>query len=177
MRCSTASGPLGVNPNGAISITESLLDARALRRPTQGVYIGGVLDLRDGPVVVEARPIPWAWSTTASSATSPTTGNAGPDRSQGGRYLYLPPDWEGEEPDGLLHLPFANLPEHDVLAGLFLVGSDPGPPSGRRALIKVYPLGETPDAADMKFVNISGAVLQHGPRQRHPLLRGSPGRD
>ena len=27
-------------------------------------------------------------------------GNAGPDRGQGGRYLFLPPGYDGEVPDG-----------------------------------------------------------------------------
>ena len=34
-------------------------------------------------------------------------GIAGPDRGEGGKYLFLPPGYDGEVPDGLLHLPHA----------------------------------------------------------------------
>ena len=32
-------------------------------------------------------------------------GNAGPDRGKGGRYLYLPPGWDGDVPEGYFTVP------------------------------------------------------------------------
>ena len=151
-------GTLGVDRNGAISITETLLDARALYLTpnTESVYIGGVLDLRNGPLVVESPPNTLGMVNDRFFRYVADMGNAGPDRGQGGRYLYLPPDWEGEEPDGYFIYRSPTYRNMMFWRG-FLVDGDPRPAvEAARALIKVYPLGESPDAADMKFVNISG---------------------
>ena len=151
-------GTLGVNRNGAISITESLLDARALylTANTESVYIGGVLDLRDGPVVVESPPNTLGMVNDRFFRYVADMGNAGPDRGQGGKYLFLPPDWEGEEPEGYFTYRSPTYRNMMFWRG-FLVDGDPGPAiEAAKEQLKVYPLGETADAADMKFVNISG---------------------
>ena len=151
-------GTLGVNRNGAISITESLLDARALylTANTESVYIGGVLDLRDGPVVVESPPNTLGMVNDRFFRYVADMGNAGPDRGQGGKYLFLPPDWEGEEPEGYFTYRSPTYSNMMFWRG-FLVDGDPGPAiEAAKEQLKVYPLGETADAADMKFVNISG---------------------
>ena len=115
-----------------------------------------MLDLRDGPVVVESPPNTLGMVNDRFFRYVADMGNAGPDRGQGGRYLYLPPDWEGEEPDGYFIYRSPTYRNMMFWRG-FLVDGDPRPAvEAARALIKVYPLGESPDAADMKFVNISG---------------------
>ena len=151
-------GTLGVNRNGAISITESLLDARALylTANTESVYIGGVLDLRDGPVVVESPPNTLGMVNDRFFRYVADMGNAGPDRGRGGKYLFLPPDWEGEEPEGYFTYRSSTYRNMMFWRG-FLVDGDPVPAiEAAKEQLKVYPLGETADAADMKFVNISG---------------------
>ena len=151
-------GTLGVDRNGAISITESLLDARALYLTpnTENVYIGGVLDLREGPVVVESPPNTLGMANDRFFRYIADMGNAGPDRGQGGKYLYLPPGWEGEEPEGYFTYRSPTYRNMMFWRG-FLIDGDPGPAiEAAKEQIKVYPLGQPADAADMKFVNISG---------------------
>ncbi len=63
-----------------------------------------VLDLRDGPVVVESPPNTLGMVNDFFFRYVADMGNAGPDKGQGGKYLYLPPDWEGEEPEGFLRI-------------------------------------------------------------------------
>ena len=151
-------GDVGVDRNGAISITETLLDARALYLTpnTESVYIGGSLDLRDGPVVVESPPNTLGMVNDRFFRYISDMGNAGPDRGEGGRFLYLPPDWEGEVPEG--YFTYRSPTNRNLMFWRgFLVDGDPGPAiEAAKALIRVYPLGETADAADMKFVNTSG---------------------
>jgi hypothetical protein len=149
---------LGVDRNGAVSITETLLDARALYLTpnTESVYIGGPLDLRDGPVVVESPPNTLGMVNDRFFRYVSDMGNAGPDRGQGGKFLYLPPDWEGEEPEGYFTYRSPTYRNLMFWRG-FLVDGDPGPAiEAAKELIKVYPLGKTAESADMKFVNTSG---------------------
>jgi hypothetical protein len=82
---------VGVDRNGAISITETLLDARALYLTpnTESVYIGGLLDLSNGPVVVESPPNTLGMVNDHFFRYVSDMGNAGPDRGQGGK-LPLP---------------------------------------------------------------------------------------
>jgi hypothetical protein len=151
-------GSLGVDRNGAISITESLMDARSLYLTpnTESVYIGAKLDLRDGPVVVESPPNTLGMVNDRYFRYVSDMGNAGPDRGAGGKYLYLPPNWDGDAPEGYFTFrspTFVNL----MFWRGFLVDGDPQPAvDAAKELIKVYPLGETADAADMEFINISG---------------------
>jgi len=151
-------GSLGVDRNGAISITETLLDARALYLPpnTESVCIGGPLDLRDGPVVVESPPNTLGMVNDRFFRYVSDMGNAGPDGGRGGKFLYLPPGWEGEEPAG--YFTFRSPTYRNLMFWRgFLVDGDPGPAiAAAKALIKVYPLGGTAESADMKFVNTSG---------------------
>jgi hypothetical protein len=83
-------------------------------------------------------------------------GNAGPDRGQGGKFLYLPPDWEGEAPEG--YFTFRSPTYRNLMFWRgFLVDGDPGPAvQAAKDMIRVYPLGGTAESADMKFVNTSG---------------------
>lgn len=151
-------GSLGVDRNGAISITETLLDARALYLTpnTESVYIGGPLDLRNGPVVVESPPNTLGMVNDRFFRYVADMGNAGPDRGEGGKFLFLPPDWEGEEPEGYYTYRSPTYRNLMFWRG-FLVDGDPGPAmEAAKALIKVYPLSGTAGSADMKFVNTSG---------------------
>jgi hypothetical protein len=149
---------VGVDRNGAISITETLLDARALYLTpnTESVYIGGLLDLSNGPVVVESPPNTLGMVNDHFFRYVSDMGNAGPDKGAGGRYLYLPPGWEGEVPESYFTYRSPTYKNLMFWRG-FLVNVDPQPAiDAAKKLIKVYPLGETADAADMKFVNTSG---------------------
>jgi hypothetical protein len=151
-------GTLGVDRNGAISITETLLDARALYLTpnTESVYIGSVLDLSDGPVVVESPPNTLGMVNDRFFRYVADMGNAGPDRGRGGKFLYLPPGWQGEEPEGYFTYRSPTYRNLMFWRG-FLVDGDPGPAvQAAKDMVRVYPLGETAAAADMKFVNTSG---------------------
>ena len=151
-------GDMGVDRNGAISITETLLDARALylTANTESVYIGGLLDLRNGPVVVESPPNTLGMVNDHFFRYVSDMGNAGPDRGKGGKYLYLPPDWKGKVPEGYFVFRSPTYKNLMFWRG-FLVDGDPQPAiDAAKAKIKVYPLGKTADAADMLFVNTSG---------------------
>ena len=56
------------------------------------------LDLADGPVVVESPPNTLGMVNDFFFRYVADLGNAGPDKGQGGKYLVLPPGYEGEVP-------------------------------------------------------------------------------
>ena len=149
---------LGVNRNGVISITETLMDAHSLylTANTESVYIGSVLDLREGPVVVESPPNTLGMVNDHFFRYVSDMGNAGPDKGKGGKYLYLPPDWEGDVPEGYFTYrspTFRNL----MFWRGFLVDGDPAPAvAAAKTLIKVYPLARPGDGEKVSSVNVSG---------------------
>ena len=148
----------GWEHNGDVLITEQLMDAHSLflTPNTESVYTMTWLDLSDGPVVVESPPNTLGMVDDYFMRYVSDMGNAGPDRGQGGKYLYLPPGWDGEVPEGYFVFRSPTFGNVMFWRG-FLVGGDPGPAvQAAKDLIKIYPLGKTADAADMRFFNSSG---------------------
>jgi len=92
---------IGVRDN-EILIFSSLMDAKSLFLTTNAdtVYFLGWIDLSKGPMVVETPPKAlgtiddfwWRWVIDF--------GLPGPDRGEGGKYLLLPPGYNGALPEG-----------------------------------------------------------------------------
>jgi len=149
---------IGWQHNGDVFITEQLMDAHSLflTPNTESVYIMTWLDLSDGPVVVESPPNTLGMVNDFFMRYVSDMGNAGPDRGQGGKYLYLPPDWDGDVPEGYFVYRSPTFGNAMFWRG-FLVDGDPGPAvQAAKDSIRIYPLGATADDADMRFVNCSG---------------------
>ena len=104
------------------------------------VYYVGVVDLTSGPMVVETPPqalgviddMWWGWITDF--------GLPGPDRGEGGRYLLVPPDYDGQLPDSGYHLGHSRTSRALVLGRSFLTNDDPAPTVETiKSTMKVYP--------------------------------------
>jgi hypothetical protein len=101
----------------------------------------------DGPVVVESPPNTLGMVNDRFFRYVSDMGNAGPDRGQGGRFLYLPPDWEGDVPEGYFTYRSPTYRNLMFWRG-FLVDGDPGPAiEAAKEMIRVYPLGGTAESA------------------------------
>jgi hypothetical protein len=125
---------------------------------TSTVYCSVILDLKtDGPTVVEVPP-----------ASGPGTvndayfrfvidmGPPGPDRGKGGKYLILPPGYEGEVPEGYFTAKSTSWVNWLILRG-FLVDGKPDFSSNLfRTGLRVYPLAKVANPPKMEFVNGSG---------------------
>ena len=88
--------------NNEVIIFEKLMDANSLFLTANAdtIYVIGVLDLTKGPMVVEVPPdflgaIDDYWFRWVTDLGLP-----GGDRGLGGKYLVLPPGYEGQLPDG-----------------------------------------------------------------------------
>ena len=101
----------GVKDNEVIVYSE-LMDAKSLFMTANAdtVYFIGVLDLSKGPMVLEVPPgglgtIDDYWFRWVIDIGPP-----GPDRGEGGKYLVLPPGYEGPLPEGGSSLPAPGPP-------------------------------------------------------------------
>jgi hypothetical protein len=83
-------------------------------------------------------------------------GNAGPDRGQGGKFLILPPGYDGEVPDGYHTFTSRTFGNWLIWRG-FLEDGDPQPAvANLKANTRIYPLAQRDDPPATEFVNLSG---------------------
>ena len=147
--------------NGTIAIFESLLDSRSLflTPNSESIYVGTWLDLSDGPMVVESPPNTLGIVDDFWFHYVADLGNAGPDRGQGGKFLFLPPDYDGEEPDG--YFVFRSPTYNNILMWRgFLVDGDPGPGvASIKEHARIYPLSMADSPPEQEFINASGREL------------------
>jgi hypothetical protein len=144
--------------NGSVLLFESLLDSKSLYLTgnTDSVYFSNWLDLKDGPLVIEAPPKVLAFLDDFWFQYVIDIGNAGPDKGQGGKYLVLPPGYKGEVPEGYF---IARSRTYNLwLMGRgFKVDGDlkPGVESIRKNL-RIYPLSQVKNPPETKFISASG---------------------
>jgi len=141
--------------NTVVPIFERLVDSRSifLTANDNTVYSWTWIDLSKGPMVLEVPPKVLGAIDDMWYRWVVDVGITGPDKGEGGKYLLLPPGYQGEVPAGyhVVHSPTFNLwaPWRS-----FLVDGDPKP--GVELVKKhthLYPLGGTP--APMTFVDLS----------------------
>lgn len=170
----------GVKDNDVLLFSE-LMDAASLflTGNSDTIYYLSFLDLSSGPLVVEMPPeslgvvddMWWGWVSDF--------GLPGADRSEGGRYLFLPPGYDGQLPEGGMFVRQAKTYRICVLGRRFLEDNDPVPGVKQiKATYKVYPyvpggygasiasfladkapLGQLTEPTAPRFVEGSGAVM------------------
>lgn len=133
---------IGVKDNEVIVFSD-LMDARSLFLTANAdtVYIIGGLDLTKGPMVVEVPPgvlgtVQDAWFRWVIDVGLP-----GPDRGEGGKYLIVPPGYEGTLPEGEFNVAHSRTLHGVWFARAFLENNnDPKPVVERiKKFTKVYP--------------------------------------
>ncbi len=147
--------------NTTVPIFEDRMDSKAifLTANTETPYTWMWLDLRGGPLVLEAPPKVLGTLNDMWYRWVADIGFTGPDKGAGGRYLILPPGYTGDVPDGYF---VVKSPTFSLWAPWrsFVVDGDPKP--GVELVKKhtrVYRLSEAADPPAMKFVNVSGKEL------------------
>lgn len=149
---------IGANASNKVSITEELLKSQSLYLTgnTSTLYALTYLDLKpEGPLVVELPPGMLGFIDDAWFRFVGNMGAIGPDKGKGGKYLFLPPGFEGPTPEGYFVVKpntYNNL--------MFLRGSiKDGLPAAVKNIkdnLKIYPLAEAASPAATEFINISG---------------------
>ena len=118
------------------------------------VYAMSYLDLKDGPVVVEVPPKLQGMFDDFWHRPIADVGFVGPDKGEGGKYLLLPPDYTGDEPEGFFTF---RSPTYRVFLFWrgFLVDGKTEDAVKLIEQTRVYPLGKKDSAPAMVFPNAS----------------------
>jgi hypothetical protein len=118
------------------------------------VYAMSYLDLKAGPVVIDVPPKLQGMLCTFWHRPLCDVGYVGPDKGEGGKYLLLPPDYEGEKPQG--YFTFASETYRVFLFWRgFLVDGKTDQAVETIEQTRVYPLGGERSAPKMVFPNAS----------------------
>jgi hypothetical protein len=143
-------------------VFDDLMDSNPLwlTGNTDTVYCTVFLDLKkDGPTVVE---IPaGAGPGTVDDAFFRFVidmGAPGPDRGKGGKYLLLPPDYEGGVPEGYFVAKSPSWVNWVALRGFLVDGKPDAASKMWREGLKVYPLAQAANPPAMEFFNGSKSV-------------------
>jgi hypothetical protein len=112
------------------------------------------LDLKKGPVVVEVPPKLQGMFDDFWHRPICDVGFVGPDKGEGGKYLLLPPDYEGEKPDGFFTFKSPTYRVFLFWRG-FLVDGKTDQAVKLIEQTTVYPLGKKDRAPAMVFPNAS----------------------
>jgi hypothetical protein len=141
--------------SGDITISEGLMNSRSLflTGNTESVYMGTNLDLSNGPMVVESPPNTLGMLNDQYFRYVADLGNAGPDKGKGGKFLFLPPGWEGETPDGYFTYQSRTFGHLLFWRGFLVDGKPDATVKMAKEKIKVYPLASPEQRDNMKFIN------------------------
>jgi hypothetical protein len=150
---------LTVGPaNTTVPIWEEMVDARTVELTANNntPYTWFWIDLRDGPVVVEAPPKVLGLADDIWYHWVGDLGVTGADKGRGGKYLLVPPGYKGKVPAGYYVLrPGSNTVW--VAWRSFLVNGDPKPGVDEvKKLTKIYKLSDADNPPQVNFVNMSG---------------------
>ena len=149
----------GVTENAAVGMTEELMDARSLflTPNTTTPYGFACLNLKDGPMVVEVPPGVLGPVDDAYFRWVTDVGLTGPDQGRGGRYLFLPPGYQGEVPPFGFHVLKPKTNRLLIFFRAFVKDGDlRGAVENVKSATRIYPLAKFADPPPTTFVNTSG---------------------
>ncbi|MCH9640096.1 MAG: DUF1254 domain-containing protein [Actinomycetia bacterium] len=155
----------GVEDNGGVLLFSGLMDSQSLFLTANAdtVYYIFAIDVSDGPIVVETPPDALGLFDDFWFQHVIDFGRPGPDRSMGGKFLLVPPGYDGPMPDSGYHV--GRPTTNNVLAfgRSFMVDSDPAPTVATiKSHLKIYPY--TPG----RYGTSIATLLEGGPLPAKP---------
>ena len=158
----------GVDDNAIIIFSELMgSESVFLTANADTVYYLGVVDLTSGPMVVETPPqalgvfddMWWGWIIDF--------GLPGPDRGEGGRFLLVPPGYDGPLPDSGYHVGHSRTSRALLLGRSFLTDDDPAPTVETiKSKLKIYPYA--PGNAGTSVATLLEGQVQPAPPAQVP---------
>lgn len=153
----------GVKPLGAVEahqvgIFDRLMDPNSLflTGNSSTMYVMPNLELdRDGPTVVEVPPGALGAFNDAYFRYIGDVGPAGPDAGKGGKYLVLPPGYEGDVPDGYF---VVQSPSYTVWTFMRMSVADGLEAAYNNVAenLRVYPLSKAENPPALELISMSG---------------------
>lgn len=175
---------IGAEDN-SIVIFSKLMDANSLFMTANAdtVYYMGVVNLSKGPMVIEQPPHGLGTINDMWFSWIIDIGRPGPDRGAGGKYLLVPPGYDGPLPEGGYFIAHAKTNRVLYAARSFLVENDPQPAvENIKKHLKIYPytaggfgtsiatalegtvkLGSNPPIPETRFIEGSGKIFNTVP--------------
>jgi hypothetical protein len=141
-----------------ISIFEQLMDARTIFMTPNSttMYVQSHVDLSDGPIVAEIPPGVLGFLDDAYQRYVVDFGFAGPDQGKGGKYLLVPPGYNGELPDGYFTVKPRTYHNWFLLRAIPKGGDLKAAADGIKAGTRLYPLSKSKNQPKQVFHNHSG---------------------
>jgi hypothetical protein len=132
---------IGAEDNSVVIFPE-LMDSNSLflTGNTDTVYYIAVVDLSKGPMVIEQPPKGVGTINDMWFQWIIDIGFPGPDRGEGGRYLIVPPGYDGPLPDSGFHVAHSKTTRVLYASRAYLVNNDPKPAvESIKKTMKIYP--------------------------------------
>jgi hypothetical protein len=132
---------IGAEDNTVVIFSE-LMDAKSLFLTANAdtVYYMAIVDLTKGPMVIEQPPKGLGTINDMWFSWIIDIGFPGPDRGEGGKYLLVPPGYDGPLPDGGFFVARSHTSRVLYAARSFLTDNDPKPTVELiKKNIKIYP--------------------------------------
>lgn len=154
-------GAAGAKTSNQVCIWDTLMDSTSLvlTGNTSTMYAVGFLALdEDGPTVVDLPTGMLGILNDMAFLYMQDLGVAGPDKGKGGRYLILPPGYDGDVPDGYYVVKSSSYGVWLFMRG-YLDNGIKAASDNIRDNLKVYPLAKADNPPAMEFVNVSGKEM------------------
>ena len=146
---------LGATASHQVMIMDKLMDSTSLflTGNTSTMYVIPTLNLkRDGATVLEAPPGMLGAFNDAWFRYMQDIGPAGPDKGKGGKYLVLPPDYEGEIPEGYFVVQSKTYNVWVFMRASIAKGLEPAAKNVKQNL-RIYPLSKKDNPPEMEFIS------------------------
>ena len=142
----------------SMGIHEELLDARSLwlTPNTTVVYCIAEINVKDGPTVMEVPPGVLGPVDDAFFRWVTDIGITGPDKGQGGKYLFVPPGYEGDIPEGYFVSETATFRNYTLMRAFVIDGDLEKTAAHVKKHWRLYPLAQAENPPEPHFVNLSG---------------------
>jgi hypothetical protein len=149
---------LGADNFNKVLIMDGLLDSKPLflTGNTSTLYVLPVFNLkRDGATVIEVPKGMLGAFNDAWFRYIQDVGPLGQDKGAGGNYLLLPPDYEGEIPDGYFTVKSPTYRVWTFMRGSIAKGLEVAVKNVKDNL-RIYPLAQKDNPPEMEFISGSG---------------------
>src|SRR6202034_4256686 len=148
----------GADAPNHVAIFEQLMDSQSvvLTANTSTLYAFSRTDLaKDGPTVIEVPPGMLSFLDDDWERFVGDLGVTGADKGKGGKYLVLPPGYDGQVPDGYFLLKPRTTKNFLFLRGGIANGLEAGA-KNMTSGINIYSLKDAASPASTTFTNLSG---------------------
>lgn len=171
---------IGAKDNDVVLFSE-LMDANSLFLTANAdtIYYMTAIDLSKGPMVLEQPSMGLGTINDMWFNWVIDIGFPGPDRGEGGKYLLLPPGYEGSLPEGGFFIAHSRTNHLLYAARTYLVNNDPKPAVANiKKQLKIYPytpgghgtsiatalegevrMGKNPPVPETRFIEASGKAF------------------